>query len=97
MGPYPLTLPGIVCLKMLIPEKESCPVSKFYSLCSQIFSSLQNFLFMQALSSSQPRNGPLGILGSNLSEEQQKLLNKLAAVLKAQRCTEFNSRGMEPS
>ncbi|NXP37857.1 BARD1 protein, partial [Leiothrix lutea] len=46
----------------------------------------------EALSSSQPRNGPLGILGSNLSEEQQKLLNKLAAVLKAQRCTEFNSR-----
>ncbi|NXV00144.1 BARD1 protein, partial [Cettia cetti] len=46
----------------------------------------------EALSSSQPRNGPLGILGSNLSEEQQKLLNKLATVLKAQRCTEFNSR-----
>ncbi|KAF2987322.1 hypothetical protein EK904_002359, partial [Melospiza melodia maxima] len=51
-----------------------------------------NFMFMQVLSSSQPRNGPLGILGSNLSVEQQKLLNKLAAVLKAQRCTEFNSR-----
>uniref|UniRef100_A0A8C3NGH6 Uncharacterized protein n=1 Tax=Geospiza parvula TaxID=87175 RepID=A0A8C3NGH6_GEOPR len=49
----------------------------------------------EVLSSSQPRNGPLGILGSNLSVEQQKLLNKLAAVLKAQRCTEFNSRGME--
>ncbi|XP_064289662.1 BRCA1-associated RING domain protein 1 isoform X1 [Passer domesticus] len=46
----------------------------------------------EALSSSQPRNGPLGILGSNLSVKQQKLLNKLAAVLKAQRCTEFNSR-----
>ncbi|XP_005486936.3 BRCA1-associated RING domain protein 1 [Zonotrichia albicollis] len=46
----------------------------------------------EVLSSSQPRNGPLGILGSNLSVEQQKLLNKLAAVLKAQRCTEFNSR-----
>ncbi|NWR18455.1 BARD1 protein, partial [Emberiza fucata] len=46
----------------------------------------------EVLSSSQPRNGPLGILGSNLSAEQQKLLNKLAAVLKAQRCTEFNSR-----
>ncbi|NWU37022.1 BARD1 protein, partial [Hylia prasina] len=46
----------------------------------------------EALSSSQPRNGPLGILGSSLSEEQQKLLNKLATVLKAQRCTEFNSR-----
>ncbi|NXN90633.1 BARD1 protein, partial [Bombycilla garrulus] len=46
----------------------------------------------EALSSSQPRNGPLGILGSSLSAEQQKLLSKLAAVLKAQRCTEFNSR-----
>ncbi|NWI07009.1 BARD1 protein, partial [Tichodroma muraria] len=46
----------------------------------------------EALSSSQPRNGPLAILGSNLSVEQKKLLNKLAAVLKAQRCTEFNSR-----
>ncbi|XP_066178535.1 BRCA1-associated RING domain protein 1 [Sylvia atricapilla] len=46
----------------------------------------------EALSSSQPRNGPLGILGSSLSEKQQKLLNKLATVLKAQRCTEFNSR-----
>ncbi|XP_010008212.1 PREDICTED: BRCA1-associated RING domain protein 1, partial [Nestor notabilis] len=40
----------------------------------------------------QPRDGPLGILGSNLSLEQQKLLNKLATVLKAQRCTDFNSR-----
>ncbi|NXO79109.1 BARD1 protein, partial [Sitta europaea] len=46
----------------------------------------------EALSSSQPRNGPLGILGSSLSAEQKKLLNKLATVLKAQRCTEFNSR-----
>ncbi|NXT71889.1 BARD1 protein, partial [Chaetops frenatus] len=46
----------------------------------------------EALSSSQPRNGPLGILGSDLSAEQQKLLNTLATVLKAQRCTEFNSR-----
>ncbi|NWS27687.1 BARD1 protein, partial [Polioptila caerulea] len=46
----------------------------------------------EVLSSSQPRNGPLGILGNNLSAEQKKLLNKLATVLKAQRCTEFNSR-----
>ncbi|NXW60912.1 BARD1 protein, partial [Eurystomus gularis] len=46
----------------------------------------------EALSPSQPRDGPLGILGSNLSAEQQKLLNKLATILKAQRCTEFNSR-----
>ncbi|NXF06543.1 BARD1 protein, partial [Smithornis capensis] len=46
----------------------------------------------EALSPSQPRNGPLGLLGSNLSAEQQRLLNKLAAVLKAHRWTEFNSR-----
>ncbi|KAM6200192.1 BRCA1-associated RING domain protein 1 isoform 2-T2 [Sarcoramphus papa] len=46
----------------------------------------------EALSPSQPRDGPLGILGNNLSSEQQKLLNKLATVLKARRCTEFNSR-----
>ncbi|NXK07443.1 BARD1 protein, partial [Herpetotheres cachinnans] len=46
----------------------------------------------EALSPSQPRDGPLGILGSSLSSEQQKLLNKLATVLKARRCTEFNSR-----
>uniref|UniRef100_A0A8C8AZI9 BRCA1 associated RING domain 1 n=1 Tax=Otus sunia TaxID=257818 RepID=A0A8C8AZI9_9STRI len=46
----------------------------------------------EALSPSQPRDGPLAILGSNLSLKQQKLLNKLATVLKAQRCTEFNSR-----
>ncbi|KFQ86569.1 BRCA1-associated RING domain protein 1, partial [Phoenicopterus ruber ruber] len=46
----------------------------------------------EALSPSQPRDGPVAILGSNLSSEQQKLLNKLATVLKARRCTEFNSR-----
>ncbi|NXL53940.1 BARD1 protein, partial [Podilymbus podiceps] len=46
----------------------------------------------EAVSPSQPRDGPLGILGSSLSSEQQKSLNKLATILKAQRCTEFNSR-----
>ncbi|NXG68736.1 BARD1 protein, partial [Baryphthengus martii] len=46
----------------------------------------------EALSPSQPRDGPLGILGSSLNSEQQRLLNKLATVLKARRCTEFNSR-----
>ncbi|XP_009075475.1 PREDICTED: BRCA1-associated RING domain protein 1, partial [Acanthisitta chloris] len=45
----------------------------------------------EALSPSQPRNGPLGILGSSLSEEQQQLLKKLTTVLKARRCTEFTS------
>ncbi|NXG43687.1 BARD1 protein, partial [Psilopogon haemacephalus] len=46
----------------------------------------------ESLSPSQPRDGPVGILGSNLSLKQQKLLDKLATVLKAQRYTEFNSR-----
>ncbi|NXP13732.1 BARD1 protein, partial [Thinocorus orbignyianus] len=46
----------------------------------------------ETLSSSQQRDGPLVILGSNLTSQQQKLLIKLAAVLKAQRCTEFNSK-----
>ncbi|NXD80955.1 BARD1 protein, partial [Halcyon senegalensis] len=46
----------------------------------------------ETLSPSQPRDGPLGIMGSNLSSKQQKLLNQLATVLKAQRCIEFNSR-----
>ncbi|NXF71265.1 BARD1 protein, partial [Sclerurus mexicanus] len=45
----------------------------------------------KALSPSQPRNGPLALLGSSLSAEQQKLLNKVAALLKARRCTEFTS------
>ncbi|NXO05094.1 BARD1 protein, partial [Rhinopomastus cyanomelas] len=46
----------------------------------------------EALGPSQPRDGPLSILGSSLSSQQQKLLNTLTTVLKAQRCTEFNSR-----
>ncbi|NWZ27400.1 BARD1 protein, partial [Asarcornis scutulata] len=45
----------------------------------------------ESQSTSQARDGPLGILGSSLSSEQQKLLNKLVTVLKARRCTEFNS------
>ncbi|NWS56032.1 BARD1 protein, partial [Chunga burmeisteri] len=54
----------------------------------------ESFSFNQlseALSPSQPRDGPLAILGSHLSSQQQKLLNKLATFLKARRCTEFNS------
>ncbi|NXA05448.1 BARD1 protein, partial [Sapayoa aenigma] len=46
----------------------------------------------EALSPRQPRNGPLGLLGSSLSEEQQGLLSRLAAVLKARRWSEFNNR-----
>ncbi|NWS71871.1 BARD1 protein, partial [Crotophaga sulcirostris] len=46
----------------------------------------------EAPNPSQQRDGPLGILGSNLSSGQQKLLSKLAEVLKAQSCTGFNRR-----
>ncbi|NXR06223.1 BARD1 protein, partial [Semnornis frantzii] len=46
----------------------------------------------ESLSPSQPRDGPVGLLGSNLNLKQQKLLDKLATVLKARRYTEFNSR-----
>ncbi|NXU54932.1 BARD1 protein, partial [Turnix velox] len=42
-------------------------------------------------SPSQQRVGPLVLLGSNLSSQQQKLLVKLVVVLKARKCTEFNS------
>uniref|UniRef100_A0A8C0IZF0 BRCA1-associated RING domain protein 1 n=1 Tax=Chelonoidis abingdonii TaxID=106734 RepID=A0A8C0IZF0_CHEAB len=35
--------------------------------------------------------GPVALLGSNLNSEQQKSLSKLAAVLKARKCVEFNS------
>ncbi|NXN53663.1 BARD1 protein, partial [Rynchops niger] len=46
----------------------------------------------EALSPSQQTDGPLVLLGSNLSSKQQKSLITLATVLKARRCTEFNSR-----
>ncbi|XP_015723478.1 BRCA1-associated RING domain protein 1 isoform X1 [Coturnix japonica] len=52
----------------------------------------ESFSFSQLSESpSQPRDGPIGILGSSLSSKQQKLLSRLATVLKARRCTEFNS------
>ncbi|XP_074857022.1 BRCA1-associated RING domain protein 1 [Carettochelys insculpta] len=37
------------------------------------------------------REGPLVLLGTSLNSEQQKSLTKLAAILKARKCTEFNS------
>ncbi|XP_065418210.1 BRCA1-associated RING domain protein 1 isoform X1 [Chrysemys picta bellii] len=39
----------------------------------------------------RPREGPVALLGSSLNSEQQKSLSKLAAVLKARKCVEFNS------
>lgn len=41
----------------------------------------------------QRRDGPLVLIGSGLSSEQQKMLSELAAILKAKKCTEFDSTG----
>ncbi|XP_054945890.1 BRCA1-associated RING domain protein 1 isoform X3 [Physeter macrocephalus] len=39
----------------------------------------------------QRRDGPLVLIGSGLSSEQQKMLSELAAILKAKKCAEFDS------
>nr|XP_058908770.1 BRCA1-associated RING domain protein 1 isoform X3 [Kogia breviceps] len=39
----------------------------------------------------QRRDGPLVLIGSGLSSEQQKMLSDLAAILKAKKCAEFDS------
>ncbi|XP_055967791.1 BRCA1-associated RING domain protein 1 [Sorex fumeus] len=39
----------------------------------------------------QRRSGPLILIGSGLSSEQQNMLSELAAVLKAKKCAEFDS------
>nr|XP_013013234.1 BRCA1-associated RING domain protein 1 isoform X2 [Cavia porcellus] len=39
----------------------------------------------------QRRDGPLVLIGSGLSSEQQKMLGELAAMLKAKKCMEFDS------
>lgn len=41
----------------------------------------------------QRRDGPLVLIGSGLSSEQQKMLSELAAILKAKKCAEFDSTG----
>ncbi|XP_034511016.1 BRCA1-associated RING domain protein 1 isoform X3 [Ailuropoda melanoleuca] len=37
------------------------------------------------------RDGPLVLIGSGLSSEQQKMLSELAAILKAKKCAEFDN------
>ncbi|XP_016052355.1 PREDICTED: BRCA1-associated RING domain protein 1 [Miniopterus natalensis] len=37
------------------------------------------------------RDGPLVLIGSGLSSEQQKMLSELAAILKAKKCAEFDT------
>lgn len=39
------------------------------------------------------RDGPLVLIGSGLSSEQQKMLSELAAILKAKKCAEFDTTG----
>ncbi|KAL4840790.1 hypothetical protein H8958_010131 [Nasalis larvatus] len=43
------------------------------------------------MNTGQRRDGPLVLTGSGLSSEQQKMLSELAAILKAKKCTEFDS------
>ncbi|XP_031307683.2 BRCA1-associated RING domain protein 1 [Camelus dromedarius] len=60
---------------LLLPEKNA---SSSVSHCS-------------AVNTGQRRDGPLVLIGSGLSSEQQKMLNELAAILKAKKCAEFDS------
>ncbi|XP_047403444.1 BRCA1-associated RING domain protein 1 isoform X1 [Sciurus carolinensis] len=60
---------------LLLPEKN---VSSSTSHCSVV-------------NTGQRRDGPLVLIGSGLSSEQQKMLSELAAVLKAKKCAEFDS------
>ncbi|PNI71056.1 BARD1 isoform 13, partial [Pan troglodytes] len=43
------------------------------------------------MNTGQRRDGPLVLIGSGLSSEQQKMLSELAAILKAKKYTEFDS------
>ncbi|XP_062962089.1 BRCA1-associated RING domain protein 1 isoform X1 [Cynocephalus volans] len=43
------------------------------------------------MNTGQRRDGPLVLIGSGLSSEQQKMLSELAAILKAKKCAEFDS------
>nr|KAF6493725.1 BRCA1 associated RING domain 1 [Rousettus aegyptiacus] len=60
---------------LLLPEKNE---SSSTSHCS-------------VMHTGQRRDGPLVLIGSGLSSEQQKMLSELAAILKAKKCTEFDS------
>ncbi|XP_008590589.1 PREDICTED: BRCA1-associated RING domain protein 1 isoform X2 [Galeopterus variegatus] len=43
------------------------------------------------MNTGQRRDGPLVLIGSGLSSEQQKMLSELTAILKAKKCAEFDS------
>ncbi|KAM6152262.1 BRCA1-associated RING domain protein 1 [Erethizon dorsatum] len=60
---------------LLLPEKNE---SSSTSRCSVV-------------NARQRRDGPLVLIGSGLSSEQQSMLGELTAMLKAKKCTEFDS------
>ncbi|XP_068399888.1 BRCA1-associated RING domain protein 1 isoform X1 [Eschrichtius robustus] len=60
---------------LLLPEKNE---SSSTSHCSVV-------------NTGQRKDGPLVLIGSGLSSEQQKMLSELAAILKAKKCAEFDS------
>ncbi|XP_077011151.1 BRCA1-associated RING domain protein 1 isoform X2 [Tamandua tetradactyla] len=60
---------------LLLPEKNE---SSLTSHCS-------------VMNTSQRRDGPLVLIGSGLSSEQQKMLSELTAILKAKKCAEFDN------
>ena len=60
---------------LLLPEKKE---SSSTSHCSVV-------------NTGQHRDGPLALIGSGLSSEQQKMLSELATILKAKKCAEFDS------
>ncbi|XP_055429363.1 BRCA1-associated RING domain protein 1 isoform X5 [Bubalus kerabau] len=60
---------------LLLPEKKE---SSSTSHCSVV-------------NTGQRRDGPLVLIGSGLSSEQQKMLSELATILKAKKCAEFDS------
>ncbi|XP_025747906.1 BRCA1-associated RING domain protein 1 isoform X2 [Callorhinus ursinus] len=43
------------------------------------------------MNTGQRRDGPLVLIGSGLSSEQQKMLSELAAILKVKKCAEFDN------
>ncbi|XP_069873868.1 BRCA1-associated RING domain protein 1 [Dipodomys merriami] len=47
--------------------------------------------YQSVMSSWSRRDGPLVLIGSGLSSEQQSLLSELAEILKAKKCAEFDS------
>lgn len=58
-----------------------------------MFLTLWHLLFYWQVNTGQRRDGPLALIGSGLSSEQQKMLSELAAILKAKKCAEFDSTG----